>query len=121
MIVYFWKKSKILYAQWAILTLITILGLYMGFVWNKILLREFNTIQILRLENRVGVFNIQEMMTISPNTILLENQYVASKKGKYFYPSNCSKAKSLSIKNMLYYKDKMTAQASGYIEYLGCN
>jgi hypothetical protein len=56
-----------------------------------------------------------------PDTSQLEQKpFVASKRGKYYYPSNCAKAKALSVNNMLYFKDKMSAEGAGFVAYLGC-
>ncbi len=120
MIVYFWEKSKTEYTKWGIMSFTVLLCTYMCFVWTKVLLRESDTIQIIRGESAKSTNVSTEKGSNGSNLLLVQNQYVASKKGKYFYPSNCPKAQALSVKNMLYYKDKMSATLAGYIEYLGC-
>lgn len=49
-----------------------------------------------------------------------QGAFVASKKGKYYYPISCNKAKTLSSKNTLYFKDILTAEAAGYKPFSGC-
>ncbi len=120
MIVYFWEKSKKQYRKWGILALILITELYLGFVWSNMLLRQTTTLQLNRSEiTHSPTFDSVEP-NLTENVQLSQNPYVASKKGKYYYPSSCNKAKALSVKNMLYFKDKMSAEAVGYQEYLQC-
>jgi len=40
--------------------------------------------------------------------------FVASKRGKYYYPSNCSLAQGLSEKNKVYFKTRKEAEGRGY-------
>ncbi len=120
MIVYFWEKSKKQYRKWGILTFVVLVELYLGYVWSNILLRQTSTLQLKRSETASFSILVGVEPVLAENVQLSENPYVASKKGKYYYPSNCSKAKALSVKNMLYYKDKMSAEAAGYKEYLQC-
>ena len=49
-----------------------------------------------------------------------DSAFVASKKGTYFYPISCSRAKSLSSKNTLYFKDISAAEAAGFKAFSGC-
>jgi hypothetical protein len=52
-----------------------------------------------------------------------ENQrekYVASKKGKYYYPINCPLANNLSESNKIYFFSKEEAEAQGYIYQSKC-
>ena len=41
--------------------------------------------------------------------------YVASSRGKYYYPDNCSLAKTLSPKNLLKFNTAKEAEDAGYI------
>lgn len=120
MIVYFWEKSKKQYRKWGILTFVVLVELYLGYVWSSILLRQASTLQLHRSESTVFLTSGKAKSDLLTNVELSQNPYVASKKGKYYYPSSCSKARALSVKNMLYYKDKMSAEAAGYQEYLQC-
>ncbi len=40
--------------------------------------------------------------------------YVASKRGKYYYPLDCPLAAGLSEKNKIYFKNKEEAETEGY-------
>lgn len=46
--------------------------------------------------------------------------FVASKKGKKYYPINCAGAKSLSESNRIYFKDAAEAEAKGYTISTSC-
>lgn len=46
--------------------------------------------------------------------------FVASKKGKKYYPTNCPAAKNLSQTNVIYFKDAAEAEAKGYTKASGC-
>lgn len=120
MIVYFSEKSKkdiIRYAVWAVFG---VLILYMNFVFVKSLRRDLTTLQIIQNSGYFLYENTQKSTQIDTGGRGEDLPFVASKKGKYYYPSNCSKAKALSIKNTLYFKDKISAEGSGYMPYLGC-
>jgi hypothetical protein len=123
MIVYFLKKSKIIVRVLILLSFLFI-GLYSLFVWGQILKKQSSTIQILQ-SSMSRVLPIQSTIdTKKQNTIinLKENEYlfVASSRGKYYYPKTCNRAKSLSPKNMLYFKDKITAEQAGYVAHSEC-
>jgi hypothetical protein len=120
MIVYFSQNSKKLYLGWVIGGLIFIIGLYMSFVWSRIQLLKGTTLQIIR----TPVLMLPESAIkdvpkphFSPE---VQKAFVASKRGKYYYPTNCTKAKTLSVNNTLYFKDKMSAEGAGFKAYLGC-
>ena len=51
-----------------------------------------------------------------PSTTIQPSSYpfVASKRGKYYYPINCSLAQQLSKQNKVYFKSKKEAEAKGY-------
>ena len=119
MILYFKEKSKKACLKWGIFTLIYFVCLYIIFVW-QIQLQASTTIQIISTNSAIFEKNIK--------TELLNNEiipkgdylYISSSKGKYYYPKDCGKARVLSAKNMLFYKDKMDAEKAGYLPYLGC-
>jgi hypothetical protein len=46
--------------------------------------------------------------------------YVASKKGKKYYPVGCARTKSLSEANRIYFKDTTEAEAKGYTMSTSC-
>lgn len=43
-----------------------------------------------------------------------ETLFVASSKGKYYYPIDCPLAKKLSEKNKIYFKNSQEAETQGY-------
>jgi hypothetical protein len=116
MIVYFFKKSKKVALGWGIF----IGGLYMVFVFGNILQSEVSTIQILRSEikseGQKVIFETKTQETEVPKDF----SFVASKRGTYYYPINCSRAQTLSVKNMLYFKDKTDAERAGYKAHKDC-
>lgn len=119
MILYFKEKSKKVYLRWGIVTLCNLAFLYMVFIWSG-QMKQVSTLQITHVQQKLIDINIKKEASISENSQKGEYLYVASKKGKYYYPKNCPKAKVLSTKNMLYFKDKMSAEGSGFRPYLGC-
>lgn len=120
MIIYFWRKSKKHYKEWGIMTFVLMVELYMYFVWSQILVKNHTTLQILVQKNLIQEDIVARNGPNVENVQMKQSAFVASKKGKYYYPSNCSKANSLSIANMLYYKNKTSAEAAGYLPYSGC-
>ncbi len=46
--------------------------------------------------------------------------FVASKKGKKYYPVGCPASKSLSKTNLIYFKDEIEAEAKGYSLSTSC-
>ncbi|MGC8880748.1 MAG: hypothetical protein ACP5OX_00485 [Minisyncoccia bacterium] len=50
-----------------------------------------------------------------------ESGYVASLKGKYYYPIDCPLAKILSEKNKIYFQTKEEAESRGYIYNSRCD
>jgi hypothetical protein len=120
MIVYFSQNSKKLYLKWLVGSLIFIIGMYTSFVWGRIQLLKVTTLQITRIPVPDSVDFVSKSVVNSVSSQVESKPFVASKRGKYYYPSNCSKVKALSSTNMLYFKDKMSAEAAGFKAYLGC-
>jgi len=50
-----------------------------------------------------------------------EGLFVASSRGKYYYPADCSLAKNLSEKNKIYFKTREEAESRGYIYNTRCD
>jgi hypothetical protein len=120
MIVYFMKKSKSLMIGGVVL----LSCFYVMYIFGQIHLKNRETIQIISAINQTNTSPVSfkeglgqgKQNTGAPTDYL----FVASSRGKYYYPKNCSRAKSLSVKNMLYFKDKLSAEQAGYLAYLGC-
>lgn len=119
MIVYFLKKSKKTYIQWGTALCLTLIILYMSFVFAQ-KLKNTPTIQYIKKDLIEQDQNISKNVQTPLDPEKGDYLYVASKKGTYYYPKNCSKAKALSIKNMLYFKDKTTAEGAGYKPHTSC-
>jgi hypothetical protein len=119
MIVYFFKKSK--RVKIILLIIVSVLTLlYICFILTKLHKGNQPSIQIIRKE---AIFEASEMLLLESkegNEATSQFPFVASKRGVYYYPINCSKAKTLSVKNMLYFKDKTAAERAGYKQNLGC-
>ncbi len=120
MIVYFFKKSKKAAQMWGIFIGVGLVGVYMIFVLNALVKKESSTIQIIRQAhlNTVGQGSVMDGFGQKEQSSDLS--FVASKRGVYYYPINCSKAKALSTKNMLYFKDKIDAEHAGYKAHKDC-
>jgi len=50
-----------------------------------------------------------------------EFPFVASSRGKYYYPVDCSLSNSLKEKNRIYFKTRQEAEKRGYIYNTRCN
>ena len=49
-----------------------------------------------------------------------QSLFVASSRGKYYYPVDCSLAQNLSEKNKIYFSTKEEAESRGYIQNTKC-
>jgi hypothetical protein len=114
MIVYFLTKSKA--GRGLLLGLGLVLAGYAQFVFIGGVSGHPQTLHIVKGNVSETVFQpIGVGETSAP-----QHPFVASKRGTYYYPSSCSRARTLSVKNMLYFKDISAAEAAGYKPYSGC-
>ena len=62
------------------------------------------------------IIDKQLIIPTLPDTTTKPNSYlfVASKKGKYYYPTDCPLAQRLSQNNKVYFQTKQEAEAKGY-------
>jgi hypothetical protein len=120
MIVYFFKKSKKYYKKWGIGACVGVLIGYMGVINIQEYVYDKQTVQIIRNQELIdrGVLPLD----VGSDSVKHTNDFlfVASKRGKYYYPINCKKAQGLSVKNMLYFKDNSSAEDAGYKLISGC-
>ncbi len=67
------------------------------------------------------IVNLNEESTAS-NQLTTKGQslFVASSRGKYYYPVDCSLAQNLSEKNKIYFQNKEEAESRGYIQNTKC-
>lgn len=118
MIVQFWPKSKpmVRVGQGICLGLAILCGLYGIWVYSRVVSGHLQTIQVVQYRGSVGL----APASAAPAVQVPEHAFVASKRGKYYYPSTCSKARGLSSANMLYFKDISAAEAAGFKPFSGC-
>jgi len=55
------------------------------------------------------------------NESLKEFPYVASSRGKYYYPVDCSLANTLKEENKIYFKSQEEAESRGYVYNTRCD
>lgn len=72
-----------------------------------------------------GVMEITDYLSATQNTNSQEKQnkegnYVASRRGKKYYPAGCSAAKSLKPENLIYFQTTAAAEAAGYAPSSSC-
>ena len=120
MIVYFFKKSKSYYKSVLTGIFVFSIGLYGLYITKNREERIHSTIQIIRSNQSNSLKETLVEQTNEGNSQKEGFLFVASKRGVYYYPIKCSKAQALSVKNMLYFKDKLAAEAAGFKQYLGC-
>lgn len=67
------------------------------------------------------ITNVQD--SIIEKTIIeyKEFQFVASSRGKYYYPIDCSLANGLKEENRIYFKTQQEAEESGYVYNTRCD
>ncbi len=119
MIVYFFKKSKELILIWIKRLLIGVVLLYGFFILIRVQLTH-NTLQIIQNSQTNQLKTQIKSPQDTPSVNTDKGAYVASKRGTYYYPINCNKAQALAPQNMLYFKDKMSAERAGYKPHSGC-
>jgi hypothetical protein len=71
--------------------------------------------------NKELIVNLNEESAAS-NQLTTKGQslFVASSRGKYYYPVDCSLAQNLSEKNKIYFQSKEEAESRGYIQNTKC-
>ncbi|NCO25105.1 hypothetical protein GW901_01075 [Candidatus Parcubacteria bacterium] len=68
------------------------------------------------------IVNLDDNSTSSGQAINpSQTLFVASSRGKYYYPVDCSLAQNLSEKNKIYFSTKEEAEAKGYIYNTKCD
>jgi hypothetical protein len=67
------------------------------------------------------IVNLNEESAASNQlTTKRQSLFVASSRGKYYYPVDCSLAQNLSEKNKIYFQSKEEAESRGYIQNTKC-
>jgi len=69
------------------------------------------------------LLNLEESLAEveAKNESLREFSYVASSRGKYYYPIDCSLANRLKEENKIYFKSQEEAESRGYIYNTRCD
>jgi len=112
---FFVKKYYLfLISGFLVLSLVFAFGMIVG---GKLLQRPALTIE------KDLLINLEEQPIVgdSKKDSSQENGYVASSRGKYYYPVDCSLAKNLSEKNKIYFQSREEAEARGYIYNSRCD
>jgi len=77
--------------------------------------------------NVIGVADLKEQIVANMDTkiadvkSLVDNGFVASKRGKYYYPNGCKLADGLSQTNLIYFDTEQEAINAGYIRQIKCD
>jgi len=67
------------------------------------------------------IVNLDKEITSSTQAVIKEQSlFVASSRGKYYYPVDCSLAQNLSEKNKIYFSTKEEAESRGYLQNTKC-
>lgn len=115
-ILFFVKREakKIMFA--IAIFLITSLSFSIGFITGgKIISRPPLVI------DKELIVNLNEESAASDQlTTKGQSLFVASSRGKYYYPVDCSLAQNLSEKNKIYFQSKEEAESRGYIQNTKC-
>jgi len=61
-----------------------------------------------------------ESVASDPLTAKGQSLFVASSRGKYYYPVDCSLAQNLSEKNKIYFQSKEEAESRRYLQNTKC-
>ncbi len=67
------------------------------------------------------ITSIDEPITDETTITAKEFSFVASSRGKYYYPVDCNLANSLKEENRIYFKTQQEAENRGYIYNTRCN
>ena len=90
-----------------------------GFCLGKHLIQKDNIFvygDIVKISDILKTDSVEK----EENMVVENIYYVASSRGKYYYPSNCSLAKNLSAKNLLTFSTEEEAKSAGYIFNTRC-
>ncbi len=67
------------------------------------------------------ITNIEETTINETITTAKEFPFVASSRGKYYYPVDCNLANTLKEENKIYFKTQQEAESRGYIYNTRCD
>ncbi len=77
--------------------------------------------EILKVQNELNKKEVQAVtIPQSSEDAVNSGRYVASSRGKKYYPEDCSAAKSLSSSNLIYFTSQEEAEANGYSKSASC-
>ena len=75
----------------------------------------------LYLSKEVLVPSLDEKESLGIQDNNRQTKYVASTKGKYYYPLDCPLVNNLSEKNRVYFNSQEEAEAKGYLKNSKCD
>ncbi len=73
-------------------------------------------VQILPKAQNNQAAAVESQKTSIPKVV----QYVASKRGKKYYPTDCSSAQSIKAENKVYFNSTKEAEQAGYSASISC-
>ncbi|MGB9763010.1 MAG: hypothetical protein ACPLW7_03240 [Minisyncoccia bacterium] len=90
-----------------------------GFIkGSQIILRPpLNICQDVLFSSSTEMINFKNDLPIYKNT---EKRYVASKRGKYYYPIECFLVDNLNENNKIYFSTKEEAESRGFVKNNNC-
>jgi hypothetical protein len=132
----FYRFVKIL-IKWLKVNIFTILlgflmfglGLVYGgrFLQRPPIMITGDVISLESLKEKVNINTVASVKKISTTTTTLDIKkiepggFIASKRGKYYYPVGCKLADSLSPANLVYFENEGKAIEAGYIRQIKCD
>ena len=104
--------------------------LYIVFV---VIIVAFGSFGLGRLSNTSGVLGLKQISVVPTEQSNLatvveskkaqlpaNNQFVASKRGKKYYPTDCPSAQSIKAENKIYFNSSNDAEKAGYSASSSC-
>lgn len=78
-----------------------------------------NVVDVTRL--KMDMFKDSMVLGINNIKNTNNNGFVASKRGKYYYPKDCKLADGLSSANLIFFNTEKEAMDAGYIKQTKCD
>jgi len=109
------KSTK--YAIYAILALVFLVGLGIGFLINN---NEPSQI-IIDKNIKIGLPDSDSSQVIDANNYKILGNFLASINGKAYYPKDCAAANRIKEENRIWFNTKEEAELQGYQPAQNCN
>lgn len=75
--------------------------------------------KLIQIPSKVEV-NLANAAESQKTLIPTNKQFVASKRGKKYYPTDCSSAQSIKVENKIYFNSSTEAEQAGYSASISC-